>query len=72
METLIRMFREEPVLVVDVVKALIGVLAAFGLILAGAQTAAVVALVGAVIVVVGAFIEREQVTPIHRARRRGR
>lgn len=70
MQTLIRMLHDEPILLSNVIKALIGVLAAFGLILSGAQVAAIVALVAAVLVVAVAFIERQQVTPVNKGRRK--
>lgn len=69
MQTLIKMLHDEPILLSNAIKALIGVLAAFGLILSGAQVAAIVALAAAVLVVAVAFIERQQVTPVNKDRR---
>lgn len=55
--------RNEPARVVGVVLAALGLLSAFNLGISDEQTAAVVALVGAVLALVGAETVRAQVTP---------
>ena len=54
------MFGREPVLVLAVVQAVIGLLVAFGLDLSGVQQAAVMAVAAAVL----GFIARSRVSPI--------
>ncbi|MGI8682022.1 MAG: hypothetical protein ACR2JO_07820 [Mycobacteriales bacterium] len=55
--------RTEPALVVAVVLAVIGVASAFGLGLTDGQADAIVAVVGAVLALVGGAVTRTQVTP---------
>lgn len=64
MRAVIQLWENEPILVMNLIKALIGLLAAFGLILTGAQTAAVVAVVAAVLTVLSSLKERQKVTPV--------
>ncbi len=69
METLIRILHEEPILVSNGIKTLIGVLVAFGLISSGAPlvVAALTLFIGAVLTIAVAFIERSKVTPVRRS-----
>lgn len=55
--------KTEPAMVTALVLAVIGVLASFGLGITDGQSAAIVALVGAVLSVVGGATIRSQVTP---------
>jgi hypothetical protein len=55
--------RNEPARVVGVVLAVLGLLSAFNLDISNEQTAAVVALVGSILALVGAETVRAQVTP---------
>lgn len=57
------LLKMEPARVVGVVLALIGVASAFGLGITDGQQAAIVALVGAVLALVGGETVRSQVTP---------
>src|SRR3546814_362466 len=61
--------RREPARVVAVVLAGLGVLAAFGLGITEGQTAAIVALTGAVLALFGGEVTRSQVTPVGKHRR---
>lgn len=63
---LFKIIREEPARVVSAVIALLGVLTAFGLGLTDGQVAAIVALVGAVLVLFGGEVTRAQVVPVAR------
>lgn len=64
----LHMLRTEPARVVGVVLALIGLLSAFGLGISDDQSAAIVALVGAVLALVGGETVRARVTPTARSR----
>lgn len=55
--------KDEPALVVGVVLAVIGVASSFGLGITDGQQDAIVALVGAVLAIVGAGVTRTKVTP---------
>lgn len=75
MDTLRKIFSTEPIIILNAVKAIIGLLVAFGLLITGAQTAAIVAAVAAVLVVGSAlFMDRSQVRPKNHSlpARRGR
>ena len=65
---MIERIKNEPALVVGLVLAVIGVAAAFGLGITDGQRDAVVALVGAVLTLLGAGVTRTQVTPTRKAR----
>lgn len=62
--------RREPARIMGLVLAVLALAAAFGLALTEEQTAAVVAVVGAVLAVVGSETTRSQVTPVQPKRRR--
>jgi uncharacterized membrane protein YeiH len=59
----VKLIRTEPALVTAAVLALIGVASAFGLGITDGQSDAIVALVGAVLALVGGGVIRSQVTP---------
>ena len=58
--------QQEPALVVGVVLAVVGLASAFGLGLTDGQQDAIVALVGAVLALLGAGVTRSQVSPKRR------
>lgn len=64
MRALICLWADEPVIVINLFKALIGLLVAFGLILIGAQAAALVSVLFAILTVLGSIKERDRVTPV--------
>ena len=66
---MLALIRREPALVTGLVLALIGVVSAFGLHISDDQKAAVVALVGSVLAIVGAVQVRSQVTPTPKPKR---
>ena len=68
--SILAVMRREPALVVGTVLALIGLVSAFGLGITDGQRDAIVALVGAVLALVGAAATRSQVSPAP-LRRRG-
>lgn len=59
--------RREPARIMGLLLAVIALAGAFGLSLTDEQTAAIVAVVGAVLAIVGAETTRSQVTPVNRA-----
>lgn len=60
---MLKILKAEPALVTAVVLAIIGVATAFGLGITSGQSDAIVALVGAVLAIVGGVTTRAQVTP---------
>lgn len=69
LENLRDLLSKEPVIIIGMVQALIGLLAAFGLVLTGFQIAAIIAFVGALIVLLSALLaERPLVSPSDRAK----
>lgn len=66
---MIEFLRNEPARVVAVVLAVLGVLTAFGLGITEGQSGAIVALVGAVLAILGGEATRSQVMPMPRVRR---
>lgn len=62
--------RREPARIMGLLLAVLALAAAFGLSLTDEQTAAIVAVVGAVLAIAGAETTRSQVTPTRRNRDR--
>ena len=60
---MLKKLANEPSLVTGVVLAVIGVASAFGLGITDAQSDAIVAVVGAVLALIGSVVVRQQVTP---------
>lgn len=58
------LIRREPAVVTGLVVAVLNLVVAFGLPLTGEQREAIVALTSTLLVVVGAFVVRQRVTPV--------
>lgn len=69
---ILRLITGEPALVVGFVLAVIGVATAFGLGITKGQSDAIVALVGAVLAVLGSVVTRSQVSPAQKRNKAGR